>query len=157
MWLAGDTVQGAARTIAAALIEADPANRAAYEANLEAFIEKAQAVHEALREQLAPYAGRAFLVYHAAFGHFAEAYGLRQLAVEHEGNDPAPRQLRRTIQEARAQNIRVVFVQPQFSPNAVETVRQALDARTVLLDPLGGDVLANLRAIADAIEESFAE
>ncbi len=48
-----------------------------------------------------------------------------------------------------------IFVQPQFDRRSAETVAQALGATTAVLDPLAGDVLANLEAIATAIKAAL--
>ena len=39
---------------------------------------------------LAPYRGHSFYVFHPGFGYFADAYGLRQEAVEAGGHSPTP-------------------------------------------------------------------
>jgi zinc transport system substrate-binding protein len=155
VWLSGPTVKKAARIIGAALAQINPENGASYQANLDRFLEQAGEVDHRVGMQLAPYADQPFLVYHPAFGYFAEAYGLRQLAVEQEGHDPAPRQLQETIEEAQAAGVKVIFVQPQFDPHAAEAVRAAIEGEVVILDPLKRDVLGNLKDIADALEKSF--
>lgn len=155
VWLSGPTLKKVARIIAAAMAQHNPENGAAYQSNLDKFLERAAQVDDRIGYQLAPYDGRPFLVYHPAFGYFAEVYGLRQLAIEHDGHDPSPRRLQQTIEEAREAGIKVIFVQPQFNPHAVEAVRQAIGGETAVLDPLKRDVLQNLRDIADALEKSF--
>ena len=59
--------------------------------------------------------GLPFMVFHPAWGYFAQAYGLEQVPIEIEGKNPKPAQLQALIVQAREQRIRVVFVQPQFS------------------------------------------
>ena len=55
------------------------------------------------------------------------------------------------IDQARAANARVVFVQPQFGPRAAEQLARAIGGRVVALDPLAGDYFDNLRRVADLI------
>ena len=155
VWLSGSTIEKAARIIGAALAQVDPANGAAYQSNLDRYLEQVAKVDDRVGFQLAPYSDRAFLVYHPAFGYFAEAYGLRQLAVEDEGHAPTPRHIEQVIEEARAAGIKVIFVQPQFNPHAAEAVRAAIGGEIAVLDPLKRDLLQNLKEIADALEKSF--
>lgn len=106
-----------------------------------------------LRHTLAPCRGRAFLVFHPAWGYFAEEYGLRQVAIEHDGKTPAPADLARIIAEARAAGVRRVFVQPQTSSSSARLVADEIGGRVVSIDPLAGDWDANLRRVAQAIRE----
>ena len=98
---------------------------------------------------------RLFYVFHPAFGHFAEAYGLNQKAVERGGREPSARELQELIAEARTDGARAVFVQPQHGTGSAETIAKAIGADLVTLDPLARDVLANLETIGTRIEQAL--
>ncbi|OPZ07546.1 MAG: High-affinity zinc uptake system binding-protein ZnuA precursor [candidate division BRC1 bacterium ADurb.BinA364] len=155
VWLSPVALQIMARNIASALAEIDPSNAAKYQANLEAFAQDAQATDARIAAQMKPYEGRSFFVFHPAFGYFAAAYGLRQRAVESEGKAPTPRQLRELIAEARRENARVIFVQPQFDRSAAEAIASAIGAEALPLDPMERDALANLERVADALRNAW--
>ena len=55
---------------------------------------------EELRAELAPLAGRGFLVFHPAWGYLCADYGLRQVSIQREGKEPADRQLTELISAA---------------------------------------------------------
>lgn len=129
----------------------DPANAQAYAARQAAFDEELQALDAAIEQRLHEVKERAFLVYHPAWGYFADAYGLRQIPVEFEGKEPGARQLAALIEQARAQNIRVVLVQPQFNQRAAKRVAQAIGGQVIGVDPLAFDYAANMRRLAEVI------
>jgi zinc transport system substrate-binding protein len=88
------------------------------------------------------------MVFHPAWGHFADAYGLQQVPIEIEGKDPKPAQLKVLIQHARVRDIRVIFVQPQFSSTSASVVARKIGGQMVFADPLAEDWMANLREVA---------
>ena len=106
---------------------------------------------------LNPYRGRAFLVFHPSFGRFAEAYGLRQTAIETDGKSPSPRQLSAFVKTARRENIRVVFVEPQFESRSAKAVADAIDGRIEWVDPMARDVFGSLRSLTLALVSAFKE
>lgn len=150
-WLDPLLVETQAATIAAELARSDPAGADVYSRNLARFITDLHGVHSQLEEALRPLEGSAMLVFHPAFGYFAERYGLRQIAVEMEGKEPSPRQLADLVALARETGTRVVFVQPQFATKSAQAIAREIGGTVVPLDPLARDYLANLRAIAEAI------
>jgi len=88
------------------------------------------------------------MVFHPAWGYFAEAYGLVQVPVEIEGKDPKPAQLQNLIRHARERHIKVVFVQPQFSTKSAELLSREIGGQIVYTDPLAENWAGNLREVA---------
>ncbi len=99
--------------------------------------------------------GLQFLVFHPAWGYFAQAYGLKQVPIEIEGKAPKPAQLRALIQHARENDIKVVFVQPQFSNKSAELIAREIDGQVAFADPLADNWMANLRQVADKFEAAL--
>ena len=108
-----------------------------------------------LARTLAPHAGRSFMAVHPSWGYFADAYDLRQIAIEQDGHDPGPKSLAEVIDRAREENVRVLLVQRQFSRRTAEAVAAELDARLVAADPLAADYGPSLRRVAKTLAESF--
>jgi zinc transport system substrate-binding protein len=155
IWLSPRRVKLQARTIATALAGIDPKGRQIYERNYAAFAEDLDRLDSALAETLKPVQGKSFLVFHPSWGYFAEDYGLRQEAIEMEGKEPTGRQLARIIEEAKAEGVKVIFVQPQFSRSMAEAVADAIGGEVVTIDPLAGDYIQNLRSVADTVREAL--
>lgn len=131
-----------------ALIAADPVHTAHYTARAAAYLDSLAALDRELAARLAPFAGRAFLVWHPAWTHFAAAYGLEQLAVEHEGKSPGPRGLIALKRRVAREGLRTLFVQPQNMGPSVSGVARELDVAIDTLDPLAPDYRQNLRLVA---------
>jgi zinc transport system substrate-binding protein len=105
--------------------------------------------------RLAPFKGSRFYVFHPSFGYFADAYGLKQIAIELDGKSPSPRQLADLIEQAKADSVKVIFVQKQFPVDSANAVAEAIDGTVVQLDPLAEDVVANLKQITDSIAQAL--
>lgn len=155
IWLNPKLVKVQARTIADALIEADPAGKATYESNFAVFSQELSELDAALSEALAPVKGKTFMVFHPAWGYFADAYGLEQEPIEMEGKDPSGQQLARMIDMAKEEGIRVIFVQPQFSTKSATHVAEAINGVVVPIDPLAPDYVANLQQVATLIGDTL--
>jgi zinc transport system substrate-binding protein len=151
VWLVPRLVKPMARAIEAGLAERRPelagelaANRARFEAEIDA-------LDAELRELLADKRGSHFLVVHPAWGHFAQEYGLVQLAVEREGREPDPKFVADLLSEARRDGIRTVLTQREASDAIARTLAAELGAEVVVLDPLAYDWPDSLRRGARAI------
>lgn len=106
----------------------------------------------AVREM--PKDARAFIVFHPAYGYLARDYGLTQYTVEVNGKEPKPKDLQKLVEEGKKHNIHLVFVQPQFSTRATETIAKELNAKVQTTDPLTFDFLSNTVLFIESIREA---
>ncbi|BEQ13234.1 metal ABC transporter solute-binding protein, Zn/Mn family [Desulfoferula mesophila] len=155
VWLGPRQMQTMARNTARALAKIDPAHAAGYQANLKKVLAELEALDAELARTLAPLKGRTVLVYHPAYGYLLSAYGLKQEAVELEGKQPGPRRLAELIDQAKAEHIKVIFVQPQFNPASAATVASAIGGVVVSLNPLAYDYLNNMRSLAAKLAQDL--
>ena len=86
-----------------------------------------------------------------------DAYGLRQKAVEIEGKAPTPRQFLALVKQARAEGVKIIFLQPQFDARRGQAIAEAIDGRVVIIDSLASDVIQNLDNVATYVQQSFTE
>ena len=154
VWTGPLQVRAMVGDLAAALAGLDPPNAAAYAANAQAFARELEGLDAELRQLLAPLRNRRFLVHHPAWGEFAAAYGLEQVAIERDGKEPGARSLAELASQARRDGIRVIVVQPQTSARSAQTLAREIGARVVTVDPLARDYAASLRALASALVEA---
>jgi len=156
VWLAPRLVMIQAAAIRRALVEAAPEQRAAFEANAAAFQAELASLDAELKAAFQGLGGRNnLMVFHPAWGYFAEAYGLKQIAIEQEGKEPGARGLKRLIEQARALDVKVIFVQPQFSSRQAEAIAQSVGAKVIPIDPLAEDWTENLRRVAGTIRQAL--
>jgi zinc transport system substrate-binding protein len=153
-WLGLEPAKIMAFHIRDALCAADGTNAEVYRKNCEALVRDMDDEFDSLRRELAPLKGKTVFVYHPAFGYFLDEFGLIQEAVETGGKEPTPRVLGQLIEKARAEKVKVIFVQAQFPSESARTVAGAAGAELVSLDPLAADWLANVRAMGEALKRA---
>ncbi|MEM1178537.1 MAG: zinc ABC transporter substrate-binding protein [Acidobacteriota bacterium] len=141
--------------MAAALTEVDPEHADVYARGLEATKAQLRTLDAELQATLDPHRGRAFLIYHPAWGHFAEEYGLIQLAVEVDGQSPSDSELTDIRRMAVERRCAALFVQPQISDRLALRLGQSLGVPVKVLDPLERDLPTALRTAAERLAASF--
>lgn len=149
IWTSPVLVKHQASIVFHALKKADPQNTPFYKRNYDFFIDALNRLDNDLRAIFADKKGSAFLCFHPSWGYFARAYGLKQVAVEVEGKAPKPAQLKELIAHAKEQQIKAIFVQPQFSTKSAELIANAIDGKIIVADPLAADWASNLRSQAN--------
>jgi zinc transport system substrate-binding protein len=133
------------------LIQVDPANETQYRKNADAYILKLRALRDRIAEQLKNTRNRKFMVLHAAFGYFADEFHLTQIPMEVGGKEPSARNIARLIKKAKAENISVIFAEPQFNTKSAQVIASAIQGEMVLIDPLSGHYLQNMEKMAFAL------
>jgi zinc transport system substrate-binding protein len=155
IWLSPPLVMIQARTILVALQKVDPVHRSDYEANFKAFISEITKLDAELKNIFSSRQGLQFMVFHPAWGYFADTYGLKQIPVEIEGKNPKPAQLKELIKYANQNEINVIFVQPQFSAKSAEVIARGIGGQVVFADPLAEEWSVNLRKVAREIRAAL--
>jgi zinc transport system substrate-binding protein len=136
VWLSPEMVKVQITAITEALIEADPGNEEVYRRNLEAFRTEIENLQTELHLMLDPMAGRSFMVFHPAWGYFADEFDLVQVPVEIAGSEPSPGEMSELVDHALEYGIQVIFVSPQFSAASAEAIAAEIGAEVAVLDPL---------------------
>ncbi len=151
IWLDPMLVVTQAETIANALTQADPDHASVYSENLAAFKADLRELDEEIARTLRPLRGTQILVFHPAYGYFADRYGLEQVPIEFQGREPSPRRLEEIIAFAREREISAIFVQQQFSTRSAEAIAREIGASVVTLDPLARDWFGSMRQMAERL------
>ena len=157
IWLDPIYVKIQAETICRALAALDPAHQEDYKANLAVFWRDLDQLHEELMVAFQGLPTKKLMVFHPAWGYLTDRYGLTQIPLEVEGKEPGPRELAQLIDYARAEGIRVIFIQSQFNTEAAAAVARAVNGQVVAIDPLAEDYLDNMRRIAQVMKRSHDE
>lgn len=148
IWLSPQLVKIQARTITDTLVKLDTKNQAVYRGNLKRFLADIDNLDADIRKNLQGVKNRKFIVFHPAWGYFARDYGLEIIPIQVGGHEPSAAELAALITKAKKENIKVIFVQPQFSKQAAATIAQEIDGKVLVLDPLSPDWLNNLRQVS---------
>ena len=155
VWMSPRKARTLAAEICRELCTLDPLHTDDYRNNLRKLQDDLDDLDARLTKTLAPFKGKTFLVFHPAFGYLARDYGLLQEAVESEGKSPGPRHRSDLIARAKAAGVKTIFVQPQFSRQAADIIAKEIGGTIVVLDPLAGDYINNLKHIAEELQKAL--
>lgn len=147
VWVSPPLVRHMVGVIRDKLTELAPEQAAAFARNHDAFVAELEALDHDLHRLLDPLPNRRFMVFHPAWGYFADTYGLTQVPIEREGKEPGARALAALIDQAKADKIEVIFVQPQFDKRQARQVAEAIGGAVIAVDPLAADYVDNLRRV----------
>ena len=143
-----------ARNISDALIDMDKANKDFYLENFQKLMNDLLAFDESAKESLAGLKNRKFVVYHPAWGYFAAHYDLEQISIERSGKEPKIDEMASTLKMIKDENIKVIFADPNRSQKSAQILASQTGAKVELLDPLGYNILENLKIAVGAIKDA---
>ncbi len=133
LWLDVRQAAGYVESIRDALIDRDPAGRAAYEANAAAYLEKLGALDREMEAavQSIPPERRKLVTFHDAFPYLAMRYGLEVVAVvaPSPGQEPSAQDVAELTQTLRDVGVPAVFKEPQFNADVLEAAAADADVR----------------------------
>ena len=156
VWLSPPLVMILAGNMLQAFVKVDPDHLSVYEKNHDNFIRELVVLDAEIR---GAFKGKGkdveFMVFHPAWGYFAQAYGLQQVPIELEGKQPKAAELQSLIQYAKERGIKVIFAQPQFSWQAAQAIARSLQGQIVFVDPLAADWDRNLRQVASKFKAAL--
>lgn len=155
-------------TIARELGKIDTANAAAYTANARAYAQKLRKLRADALGQLAqaPAANFRIATIHGAYDYLLREFGLEVAAVVEpaHGIEPSPSQLKRTIDQIRSLDVKVIFSEMDFPSAYVDTIRRETGVRLYALthishgpytaDKFELEIARNLATVVRAIREA---
>lgn len=154
-WVDPLIVKVHARTIFQTLSKLDPDNKNSYKNNYTAFIKELDMLDKRLHIILNELTGEKLFVFHPFMGYFTDAYGLQQIAIETMGKAPRGKELSRIIKLAKKENIKKLFVQPQFDQNAAKKIASVINGSVISIDPLAYNYIKNMENIAQTIARAL--
>jgi zinc transport system substrate-binding protein len=140
VWLDPTLMKAMVARVTTALSEADPPNRATYEANAAAYSRELDDLDASFRQGLAQCDRRVMVTSHDAFGYLARAYNLTQDAIAglEPESEPTPQRLADLAAKVRAEGTKTIFYETLVSPKVAQTLAREAGVGTAVLDPLEG-------------------
>lgn len=116
----------------------DPVNESIYEKNARDYLIKLQNLKNKMHEELDILENKNIITFHEAFDFFAEEFDLNIVSViEREpGTYPSSRDVADIIDEVRTKNVNAIFVEPQYSRTAADTIAKETNINVYMLDPI---------------------
>jgi zinc transport system substrate-binding protein len=155
VWTSPPLVRHMAGRIRDKLNELAPEHAADFARNCDELLAEVDALDTDLQKLFDPLLNRKFLVFHPAWGYFADHYGLIQVPIEYQGKTPGARTLAVLIEQAKQEKIKVVFVQPQFDKRQARQVSKAIGGVVIAVDPLSADYTDNLRRVGQQFAQAL--
>jgi zinc/manganese transport system substrate-binding protein len=136
--------------ILAALIAADPAGKATYEANAKAYLAKLDELDKEVKAAVAaiPKNRRRIITSHDAFGYFQQAYGIQFIAPQGVSteSEASAKDVARIITQIKKQRIPAVFLENVTDPRLIQRIAKESGAK------VGGKLYSD--ALTDAKGEA---
>lgn len=160
VWLDPVLMADIARAVADRLSRVDPDGAESYAANADAIVREMTVLHDQATVALSGCRRRDIVTSHAAFGRFAQRYGLRQTAitgVDPEA-EPSPARIAEVVAFAEANGVTTVFAESADDKTA-QTVAREAGAAVAVLDPAevdrGADYVTVMRRNVTALRAAL--
>jgi zinc transport system substrate-binding protein len=151
IWTSPLNAKTMVKNICDGLVEVDPENEDYYTQNRDEYLVKLDKLDADIRDGFSGVENRHFMVFHPAWGYFARDYGLTQISVEEEGKQPTAAGIAALVEQARTDDIRIVFVSPQFDAQSAKAIAEAIGGKVVPIDPLARDYIDNMGIILEKL------
>lgn len=152
-WPSTSSGRQIAKNVLRALVAVDTLNTDYYTARYDSLIVHIDSLDTQIRTILKDVQHRTFLIYHPALGYFARDFGLRQMSVEQDGKEPSVERMQQLVSQAKAEGIRVIFIQEEHAGRSAQRIAEAVGGRVVSCAPLSRDWDKQLLHIARSLAE----
>ncbi len=120
------------------LSEIDPEHSLDYKKNALDYVTKLDEFRDEMHKELDFLPHKDIVTFHEAFPYFAKEFDLNIIAVvEREpGTEPSPKELAETVDKLKELPVKIIFVEPQYSPDIAQTIANETGAKIYTLDPI---------------------
>ena len=143
-----------ARNTYKALCQLDKENEAYYLNRYDSLCQRIMHTDSIIRKTLQqPGTAQSFMIYHPALSYFARDYGLQQISIEEGGKEPSPAHLKDLVDLCRQEDVRIIFIQPEFDRRNAEIIARETGTGIVPINPLSYNWEAEMLAVAQALTD----
>lgn len=150
-WSSPKNARIIAKNMYDAFVSLDPSGEKVYRQNYEALLAEINQVDSVMTRKLTPVSGTMFAIYHPSLSYLAKDYNLHQLSLEYNGKEPSAFYLKKAIDVAKENHVKVIFIQQEFDAKQAESFAQEIDAKVVSINPLSYNWSEELLNITNAI------
>jgi zinc/manganese transport system substrate-binding protein len=141
-WLDPENGRRIAKAIQDKLTQLDGANAAYYAQRYDDFDRRVTEAIKRWKAQMAPYKGLKVVTYHRSWPNFCDAFGIEVIAyIEPKpGIPPTPQHTLDVINAMKAQNVKIIMVEPYFDLKTPNSIASATGAKVLVMPPSVGGV-----------------
>ena len=155
IWLSPKRVAVMVKKISEELSLIDPENKEFYSKNADDYCDELTRLDMEIAETLRGVKNRKFIVFHPAFGYFAEDYSLQMYALEEHGKEADAKRMAELSDLAKKEAIKVIFYQAETSGRQASAFAEEIGGKALCLQPLAPNYTENLKIMAKAIKEAI--
>lgn len=145
IWLSPKRVKIMVEVIARELSAIDSKNKVVYEKNAKEYIQKLDRLDKYIKASLSKLKNKTFIIYHPAFGYFADDYGLTMVSLEDEGKEATAKDLQNMVDRAKREKIKVIFYQAEIDSKQARVFAAEIGGKAIQVEPLAPDYIENLQ------------
>lgn len=153
VWLSPKRAVVIVKTIANELSRLDEQNSKVYKDNAKKYIAELEELDKEISKITDRLSNKSFMIYHGAYGYFADDYGLKMISLESDGKPATASGMQSVIEQAKKQGITTVFFQTEFDDSQAKTVADEIGGTVLKTAPLSPDYIESLRGFANALKE----
>jgi ABC-type Zn uptake system ZnuABC Zn-binding protein ZnuA len=135
LWMDPELARAYVRKMRDALVARDPADRALFGRNAAAEDAKLVTLERDIRTRIdtIPPPSRAMIVFHNAWQYYNDRFGIKTVGVIElsPGQEPNPKYISDLVQLARANHVKAVFAEPEYSPKLAQALAESAGIKTV--------------------------
>lgn len=138
VWLSVKNAIKQVENIENKLIEYNSENKDTYIKNTKEYIQQLENLDNKIHNELDSIENKNIVTFHEAFPYFAKEYGLNIVGVvqREAGSEPSAKELQETIEKIKNLDVKAIFVEPQYSTKAAETISKETNVKVYTLDPI---------------------
>jgi len=154
VWVSPRNAKIMVENIYQTLVHEDPQNKDYYTKNRDEYLKELDDLDKNITQTMSGKNNTKIMVYHPAWAYFCKDYNLQQISIESQGKEPTPQGISNLVDQARKDNIKVIFVSPQFSTSNAQVIANEIGGKVVIADDLSENYLENMKKVAEAFASS---
>jgi zinc transport system substrate-binding protein len=139
-WLNPVLAEKQVAAIREAFIQVDPVGIDYYTSNAASYIQKLRSLDSQFRTLMPTCKNKDIIITHATLAYFCKEYGCRQIPIEgvNAEGEPTPQVVVAIEQQAKEQNISVVFVEAMYSPQIADSIANDIGGKVAVFNTVHG-------------------
>ena len=119
------------------IIKLDLKNSASYELNRNTYKEKLNKLKNQMHEKIDNLPNKNIVTFHEAFPYFAKEFSLNVIGTINQNphSEPSAKEISNTINIIKQNNVKSLFVEPQYSDNLAKNIASETNSKIFVLDP----------------------
>lgn len=149
VWVSPKNAKIMVENIYQGLVQIDPNNTEYYTTNSNNYTEQLDELDANITKSLEGKENSQIIVYHPAWAYFCKDYHLQQIPIESGGKEPTSQEIADVIEFARKNDVKVIFIEPQYSPKSAEVIASEINGKVLIIDDLAQNYIENLKNVTE--------